>query len=187
MKFSCAKKFDFPAEITIGGSDILEIKKVHRILGIMVQDNLKWQTQCEEIVKKATSMMWALRRIRAMGEPEATMAMLGYGCPVWHSGLTTAQSYSLDRAQQVAMAAITGRWEPSHTRQLAELGLERLSARRTRICKTFGQRTATNSRQMDVFTPVTSARSIRTYQEIFCRTDTYYKSALQYLTRLLNQ
>ena len=196
MKFSRTKKFDFPAEIIIGGSDILEVKKVHWILGIMVQDDLKWQTQCEEMMKKATSTTWALRRMRAMGVPEATMvdywksegrAMLRYGCPVWHSGLTTAQSHSLDRAQQVAMTAITGKWEPSHTRQLAELGLERLSARRTRICKTFGQRTATNSRQMDVFTPVTSARSIRTYQEIFCRTDTYYKSALQYLTRLLNQ
>ena len=81
-----------------------------------------------------------------MGVSEATMVdywkcegrvMLEYGCPVWHSGLTTAQSHSLDRAQRVAMAAITGKWEPSHTRQLAELGLEQLSARRTRICKTF--------------------------------------------------
>ena len=196
MKFSRAKKYDFPPEITIGGSDILEVKKVHRILGIMVQDDLKWQTQCEEMVKKATSTTWALRRMKAMGVPEATMVdywksegrvMLEYGCPVWHSGLTSAQSHSLDRAQRVAMAAITGRWEPSHTRQLAELGLERLSARRTRICKTFSQRTATNSRHMDMFTPVTSARRIGTYREIFCRTDTYYKSALPYLTRLLNQ
>ena len=63
--------------------------------------------------------------------------MLEYGCPVWHSGLTSAQSHSLDRAQRAAMAAITGRWEPSHSRQLAEIGLERLSARRTRLCKTL--------------------------------------------------
>jgi hypothetical protein len=199
MKFSRAKKLDFPAEITIGDSDILEVKKSHRILGIMVQDDLKWQSQCEEMVKRATSTTWALRRMRALGVPEATLVeywktegrvMLEYGCPVWHSGLTSAQSHSLDRAQRAAMAAmaaITGKWEPSHSRQLAELGLERLSARRTRLCKTFAQRTATNSRHMDMFTPVTSARRLGTYREIFARTGTYYKSALPYLTRLLNQ
>ena len=121
MKFSRSRKLDFPAEITIGGSDILEVKKVHRILGIMVQDDLKWQTQCEEMVRRATSTTWALRRMRALGVPEATLVdywksegkvMLEYGCPVWHSGLTSAQSHSLDRAQRAAMAAITGRWEP---------------------------------------------------------------------------
>ena len=196
MKFSRSKNYDFPAELTIGGSDILEVKREHVILGIIVQEDLKWQSQCEEMVKRATSTTWALRRMRALGVPEATLVeywktegrvMLEYGCPVWHSGLTSAQSHSLDRAQRAAMAAITGRWEPSHTRQLADLDLERLSARRTRLCQTFAQRTATNSRHMDMFTPVISARRQGKYQEIFARTGTYFKSALPYLTRLLNQ
>ena len=38
-------KLDFPAEITIGDSEILEVKKTYRILGIIVQDDLKWQSQ----------------------------------------------------------------------------------------------------------------------------------------------
>ena len=108
MKFSRAKKFDFPAEITIGDSEILQVKKVHQILGIMVQDNLKWQTQCEEMVRRATSTTWALRRMRALGVPEATLV------DYWKSegrvmlpGPLTAQSHSLDRAQRAAMAAIT--------------------------------------------------------------------------------
>ena len=196
MKFSRARKYDFSAGITIGGSEILEVKKTHRILGIMVQDNLGWQTQCEEMIKRATSTTWALRRMRALGVPEKTLVeywkaegrvMLEYGCPVWHSGLTVAQSHSLDRAQRAAMAAITGRWEPSHTKQLQDLQLKRLSARRVRLCKIFAERTATDSRHMDMFTPVTSARRLGTYREIYTRTATYYKSALPYLTRLLNQ
>ena len=92
--------------------------------------------------------------------------MLEYGCPVWHSGLTYAHSHSLDRAQRTAMAAITGRWKPSHTKQLQDLGLERLSTRRIRLCKTFAKRTATNSRHMDMLTPVTIARRLGTYREI---------------------
>ena len=195
-----SKKYDFPAELTIGGSDILEVKTQHPILGIIVQDDLRWQAQCEEMVMRATRCTWAIRRMRAMGVPQSSLVeywksegrvMLEYGCPVWHSGLTVTQSRSLDRAQRVAMAAITGRWEPSHTKQLEDLGLERLASRRTKLCERFGRRTATSSRHMDMFTPMATlqrtAKHSKKYREIKARTKTYHNSALPYLTRLLNQ
>ena len=101
-----------------------------------------------------------------------------------------AQSSSLDRAQRVAMAAITGRWAPSHTQQLLELGLDRFGPRRTLICKRFAERTARDSRHTNMFTAVqTNTRRGAEgshYLEIKARTSTYYKSALPYLTRLLN-
>ena len=200
MKFSRSRKYDFPAEMNIGGSEILEVKTKHRILGIVVQDDLRWQSQCEEMVSRATRCTWAIRRMRAMGVPQHSLVQywksegrvhLEYGCPVWHSGLTVSQSHSLDRAQRVAMAAITGRWEQSHTRQLDELGLERLSTRRVRLCERFARRTATSSRHMDLFTPVNSlqrrAKHAKKYREISTRTQAYFNSALPYLTRLLNQ
>ena len=116
---------------------------------------------------------------------------LEYACPVWHSSLTIAQSRSLDRAQRVAMAAITGRWEASHSLQLSQLGLEKLETRRLSICKRFAYRTATNSRHKDMFRPLTSMTRRGTsglyYQEIPTRTGTYHNSALPYLTRLLNK
>jgi hypothetical protein len=199
MKFSRSKNYDFPAELTIGGSDLLEVKTQHRILGIIVQDDLRWQAQCEEMVRRATSCTWAIRRMRAMGVPQHTLVeywksegrvLLEYGCPVWHSGLTAAQSHSLDRAQRVAMAAITGRWEPSHTRQLDELGLDRLSLRRIRLCERFAKRTATSSRHMDMFIPIETlqrtAKHSKKFRECATRTQNYYNSALPYLTRLLN-
>ena len=116
---------------------------------------------------------------------------LELACPVWHSGLTNAQSRDLDRAQRVAMAAITGRWEPSHSRQLQDLGLEKLAARRTKLCgATFSKRTAEDSRHMDIFTlsgaPVRPGKAARPYREPFCRTGAHYNSAVPYLTRLLN-
>ena len=199
MKFSRSKIYDFPTELTIGGSDILEVKTQHRILGIIVQDDLRWQAQCEEMVRRATSCTWAIRRMRTIGVPQSTLVdywksegrvMLEYGCPVWHSGLTATQSHSLDRVQRVAMAAITGRREPSHTRQLDELGLERLFLRRTTLCERFSRRTASNSRHMDMFTPIETlqraAKHSKKFREIKTRTHTYFTSALPYLTRLLN-
>ena len=116
--------------------------------------------------------------------------MLEYGCLVWHSSLTVAQSRSLDRAQRVAMAAIIGHWERSHTAQLHDLGLERLELRRQRICKWFGEQTANNSRNQDMskINPNNTTRGNQEnrYCEINTRTATYHKSALPYLTRQLN-
>ena len=199
MKFSRSRKYDFPTEFTIGNSGTLEVKTEHKILGLMVQSSLKWDSQCTEMVRKATNCTWVIRRMKSLGVRQSLLVeywksegrvMLEYACPVWHSGLTVAQSRSLDRAQRVAMAAITGRWERSHSAQLRELGLERLELRRQQICKRFGERTAKDSRHQDMFQlkPNIRTRGSRNnrYTEINTRTSTYYKSALPYLTRQLN-
>ena len=199
MQFNRSKKYDFPPEFTIGGSEVLEVKSELRILGVIVQNTLRWDSQCKEMVKKATRTTWAIRRMKVLGVQQSVLVdywksegrvHLEYGCPVWHSSLTIAQSRSLDRAQRVAMAAITGRWEASHTLQLQNLGLERLSTRRVNICKRFVLSTATDSRHQDLFRPLTSntrrGKSGTKYHEISARTSFYRKSALPYLTHLLN-
>ena len=199
MKFSRSRKYDFPTEFSIGKSSTLQVKSELKILGVIVQSSLKWDSQCTEMVRRATNCTWVIRRMKSLGVRQSLLVeywksegrvMLEYACPVWHSGLTVAQSRSLDRAQRVAMAAITGRWVRSHTAQLRELGLERLELRRQRICERFGERTATNSRHQDMFRINPNNRTRggqnRRYIEINTRTAMYHKSALPYLTRQLN-
>ena len=165
-----------------------------------MQDDLKWEAQTKEMVKRATSTTWALRRMKALGVREASLVEywksegrvhLEQNCPIWSSILSSAQSQDLSRAQRVAMAAITGRWESSHTIQLQQLGLEHLGPRREAICKRFAHRTATSSRHQDLFQPITTTmrkgKQVKEYKEIKARTATYYKLALPYLTRLLNK
>ena len=48
MKFTRSRKYDFPPEFTIGGSDILEGKTEHKILGVIVQSDGGWGSQCQE-------------------------------------------------------------------------------------------------------------------------------------------
>ena len=106
MKFSRSKNYDFPAELTIGGSDILEVKKEHVILGIIVQDDLKWPSQCEEMVKRATVTMWALRRaprhagrvLEGVGQGQAgvwlpSLALQPDVCPVPLTGQSPASCH----------------------------------------------------------------------------------------------
>ena len=152
---------------------------------------MKWDSQCTEMIRRATQCTWLTRRMKGLGVKQSLLVeywqsegsvMLEYVCPFWHSSLTVAQSWCLDRAQKVAMAAITGRWERSHTTQLLELGLERLELQRKKIGKRFGERTARDSRHQDMFkvNPNNRTRGDKNniYMEINTGTAIYHKSAL---------
>ena len=129
-------------EYTIGRSEMLEEKKTVKILGIQVQSDLRWQSQVNQMISRASKTTWVLRRMRTLGVDRKTLVdfwrsegrvHLEMAVPVWHSSLTLAQRKSLERCQRVAMAAIVGYWAPSLTAQLSQLGLERLEARRERL------------------------------------------------------
>ena len=150
------------------------------------------------MISKASKTIWVLRRLKSLGVDQATIVEywksegrvhLEMACPVWHSGLTVAQSKSLERVQKVAMAAITA-WGSSYSQQLLDLNLERLSVRREMLCKHFAHKTAKKSRHTYLFEPVINTFNMRNqkqkYMEPRARTTSYYKSPIQYLTRLLN-
>ena len=120
-------------------SAVLDIKKERIIIGMVVQRDLKWQSQCQEMVRRATSTTWAIRRMKALGVSEVRLTEF------WKSELESPSRVYLSSvalqpdcgpvqlagpAQRVAMATITGWWEPSQTLQLIELGLDRLGPRR---------------------------------------------------------
>ena len=199
MLFQRSKKYSFPPEFHVGDSKILDVKTSHKILGVTIQSDLGWSQNIEEMIKKATKTIWVLRRMRSLGVNQSTLVKywkaegrvhMELACPAWHSSLTASQSQDLERAQRIAMAAIVGRWEPSHSRQLSELGLERLWLRREKLCRVFAQRTATNSRHSDLFTQTGSrprrGKQVRIYREPLSRTATHFNSPIPYLTRLLN-
>ena len=77
---------------------------------------------------------------------------LEMACNVWSSSISGAQRRSLDRAQQVTMAAIVGFWPPPLTDQLSELGLEQLASRKDKVCPRFAHTTGTRSRHQDIIT-----------------------------------
>ena len=48
MYFSCSKSYLFPPQFSIEDTQVLEVKKTYWILGIQVQDDMRWQAQVDE-------------------------------------------------------------------------------------------------------------------------------------------
>ena len=162
---------------------------------------MKWNAQIKQMTERATKTIWVIRRMKSVGVSQATLvnywvaegrSALEMCAPLWHSSITAAQSRALSRVQRVAMAAITSVWGASHTEQLSSLSLQPLAERRTELCRRFARRTAEKSRHQDMFQPVENLRPARqaakrpAYIEKWSRTAAYRRSALPYLTRLLN-
>ena len=107
MLFTRSKQHAFPPEFQIGSMKVLEEKDAQKILGVTVQNYLRWTMHVEDMVRKATRSTWVLRRMRALGVDQDTLVAfwkaegrvhLELACPVWHSGLSVAQAQDLDQA-----------------------------------------------------------------------------------------
>ena len=178
------------------------MKNVHKILGLLVQDDLRWGSQVEYMVKKASKKIWLLRRMRNLGVDEYTVAAywkgeglchLEYCSPVWSSALTKQQQQDLARVHRRAVAAISGTYARGEEFEeiCSRLGLEAdLGRRRLRLAQRFAERTAENSRHQDMFlrleNPPNTRSGGRIWREPPCHTQRHLHSALPYLTRLLN-
>ena len=76
-----------------------------KLLGLWIDNNLKWQTNTDYIIRKAVKRLFLLKVLKKCGASRddmkrfftpATRPILEYGAQVWHGGLTKAQSSSID-------------------------------------------------------------------------------------------
>ena len=97
MKFSRAKSSDFPLEVAFADGQNLEVINEFKLLGVMVQNNLKWGKNTEYICKRARGKIWLLRNMKNSGLDQAELldaykkevrSLVELAVPVWHAGIT---------------------------------------------------------------------------------------------------
>ena len=195
MLFNFARELAFPPEFFVGGK-MLEVKSEMKILGCMIQNNLKWDAHINYVIKKASKSIWRLRRMKQLGVDNATLATfwksegrvhLEANCPVWAGAITQRQSRALTRVQRKAVATIT---EKEYSRGRVELNLEVLPDRRLKLAQKFAEKTVKKSRHKDTFeklpNPPNTRRGKNIWKEPISRTTRHKKSPVPFLTRLLN-
>ena len=64
MIFNFSRKFPFSASLTVNGQEIETVEKA-RLLGTVISNDLKWDENISEIVKKANRRMVLLRKVAA--------------------------------------------------------------------------------------------------------------------------
>ena len=108
----------------------LELVTSHKVLGLVIQNNLKWNNHIEYIVTKASKRLQILRLLRR-GSVEINdlittyialiRSLLEYSCVVWHHALPSYLLQELERIQKRALKIIVPAYSHSEALQFLSL------------------------------------------------------------------
>ena len=123
-----------------------EIETVHdsKLLGVYIQDNLKWDIHVEYMNKKASKRLYYLRLLKRSGYPRHELvntyqalarSVCEYAIPVWSTSLTVDNSYTLESIQRRALKIVAP--ELSYEEALSKFELPTLADRRDAECRKF--------------------------------------------------
>ena len=180
----------------------IERKEVSKLLGVWLQEDGGWQTNTDQLCKKAYARMNMITKLRYAGActedlifiyKQYIRTTLEYCSVVFHSSLTAKQSASLERCQAVSLRIILQDNYVSYSAALEMTALTRLSDRRQTRCLDFSVK-CTKDKQNSRFFPknpnlnnILETRGREEFKVNFCRTQQYKNSAIPYCQRLLNE
>ena len=199
MQFNCSTQNDFQPEMSIS-DEKLECVKQMKLLGVIITDDLRWHKNTEFITKKAATRLWVLRRLKKLGASKNTLvdifykqirSVLEYAAVVWTAGLTQENIATIERVQKSACCIILGSNYVSYEAALTELNMKSLAERRQILCLKFAKKASQHPDHRRWFVENTQTYDTRIkkqpYKPVCTRTARFMKSAIPYLTSLLNK
>ena len=129
-------------------------------MGTVIENNLSWDENTKEIVRKCNTQMELLRKASSFGVSVQDLkliyilfipSILEYCAVVWHSSLSKQNENDLERIQKTAFKIILGNKYKCYEQALNLLELEKLSERRKMLCLKFAQKAANHPRTKEMF------------------------------------
>ena len=126
--------------IYVGGHNVSRTKS-YKLLGIWLDYDLKWKTNTEYIIKKATKRLYLIKILKSYGAPmddllafycSVIRPILEYGAEIWNGGLTQEQKKSIERIQKRVLKIIYPNLD--YDQAITETKLQTLEERRDDLC-----------------------------------------------------
>ena len=142
MLFNTSRVYDFMPKVTFDGYNYLEVVEEMKLLGIIIQSNMKWHANTQNLCKKGYTRLWMLRNLQKHGACQADLldvyvkqcrCMLELAVPVWNPAVSKNEVSQLERVQKTALAIILGKNYTSYQEALKDLKLASLEDRRLDI------------------------------------------------------
>ena len=152
MIFNFTQKYQFTTRLQLSGQS-LEVIPETKLLGVIIQDDLKWNANIANLVKRANARMVLLRKLSEFGAPIDDMkiiyisyirSVLEQSCVVWHTSLTLENKEDLNRVQKSSCRIILKSRYTTYEKAPDMLDLEDLSIRRDKLCKSFAIKAVKN-------------------------------------------
>ena len=203
MMFSNSRKYDYTPHLSVDDSNELQVVETYKLLGIVVQSDLRWYSNTQYMCERGYQRLWMLRRLRIIGAnvvelldvyEKQVRSILELAVPVWEPGLTEVEKKQIERVQKAAFNIILGDEYTSYANALNTLNSESLSLRRQKLSLSFGKKALNHPKYYSWFR-VNDAIPLNTRADkdrdvlkaVQTRTNLYRDSPLPYLTNILNE
>ena len=181
-------------QLDVSGN-IIQRVNVFKLLGVSIDNNLKWDSHINSICSKASSRLHFLKLIKRYLLSNDDLLhfyvcfirpVLEYACPAWHSSLTVEQSKRIEHIQRRALIIIFG-YKLNYSELCVSLNLATLSDRRETLCKLFFSSMLNESNCLHYLLPaprasdlVSKFRVAYQYAPQAAKTERYKKSFLPF-------
>ena len=148
MMFSNSRNYDYMPKLSVQADTYLKVVEEHKLLGIIVQSDLRWHANTQNLCEKGFARLWMLRRLKSVGANEDELldvyqkqirSVLEMAVAVWEPGLSQAECKQLERVQKTAFNITLGEEYESYIHALNLLDSEMLSVRRKKLTLTFAK------------------------------------------------
>ena len=155
MLFNFSRKYDFNPRVSIENSELKVVRK-SRVLGMTLQDNLRWDHHINEITSRASAKLFLVKRMIDNGFEvkfiidffnKEICSILEYGAILFHHGLTLSLSYQIESVQRHCLALLSKYIGQifSYSEAKIYFSVEPLTLRRQTLCEKFIKKTLKNN------------------------------------------
>ena len=199
MIFNYTNNYQFTTRLNINNQPI-EVIDSTKLLGTVLSNDLCWDLNTANLVKKANGRMQLLRKVASFGTDREELkniyvlfvrSLLEQSATVWHSSLTEENKTDLERVQKTALKLILEEKYITYKHALRLLDLENLSERRDNLCLAFALKTSKNEKFRDMF-PLKSkehpmnTRKPEKFEVQHAHTERLKQSTVIFMQNLLN-
>ena len=170
-----------------------------KILGVVVQANLKWDSHILQVVKKCNRKLYMLRSLKRFHILLTDLVtvysryirpVLEYGTPVFNGALTKKQESQLETILKKACKIMLGTSYSTYAEALVMCNIGTLLERRKKLCIDFAHSLEKNPLVFNWLPQKPNhdhaLRSKKKYEMFKCKTKRFQDSSIPYLIRLLN-
>ena len=196
--FNNSKTKVFMPQLSLEDGTYLEIIDQLKLVGLVINTELTWNDHVQYTISRVNRVLWQLSRFKQLGAPTEKLitfyilkirSILMFAAVVFHSSLTSELSQKLELQQKRSLAVILGTQYKSYSYALSVTSLPRLDALRTEACLKWAIQAQRNPLHSDLF-PLNKSevntRWRKKYSEYRCTTTKFLKSAVPYMTKVLN-
>ena len=198
MIFNFTQNYQFTTRLDLNGENV-EVVNEQKLLGTIIQNDLKWDSNTSKLVKSANARMRLLHKLSEFGAPRNDLvaiynsyirSTLEQNAVVWHSSLTEQNCEDLERVQKSAFKVILKDKYKSYNEACLLLDLDSLKERRQKLCTSFAIKAAKNSSihfNLNDKIHIMETRYKEEYKVTHCNTERLCQSSIPQMERLLNQ